>query len=137
MTGQTFTHGLPGQWGHCIVSVAIVFLASSTILGWAYYGERCVERLVGVHGVLPYRLLFTVVVFIGTVTELKDVWTFADIANGLMAVPNLIGMLVLSGLIARETRAYLAQDPRLRRRWDSFSSVPQEEEPQEGCDAAR
>ena len=137
MTGQAFTHGLPGQWGHYIVSVAIVFLASSTILGWAYYGERCVERLVGVHGVLPYRLLFTVVVFIGTVTELKDVWTFADIANGLMAVPNLIGMLVLSGLIARATRAYLAQDPRLRRRGDSFSSVPQEEEPQEGRDAAR
>lgn len=137
MTGQAFTHGLPGQWGHCIVSVAIVFLASSTILGWAYYGERCVERLVGVHGVLPYRLLFTVVVFIGTVTELKDVWTFADIANGLMAVPNLIGMLALSGLIARETGDYLAQDPRLRRRGDSFSSVPQEEEPQEGRDAAR
>jgi putative sodium/alanine symporter len=137
MTGRAFTHGLPGQWGHCIVSVAIVFLASSTILGWAYYGERCVERLVGVHGVLPYRLLFTVVVFIGTVTELKDVWTFADIANGLMAVPNLIGMLALSGLIARETGDYLAQDPRLRRRGDSFSSVPQEEEPQEGRDAAR
>ena len=137
MTGQAFTHGLPGQWGHYIVSVAIVFLASSTILGWAYYGERCVERLVGVHGVLPYRLLFTVVVFIGTVTELKDVWTFADIANGLMAVPNLIGMLALSGLIARETGDYLAQDPRLRRRGDSFSSVPQEEEPQEGRDAAR
>ena len=137
MTGRAFTHGLPGQWGHYIVSVAIVFLASSTILGWAYYGERCVERLVGVHGVLPYRLLFTVVVFIGTVTELKDVWTFADIANGLMAVPNLIGMLALSGLIARETGDYLAQDPRLRRRGDSFSSVPQEEEPQEGRDAAR
>ncbi len=128
MTGQTFTHGLPGQWGHYIVSVAIVFLASSTILGWAYYGERCVERLVGVHGVLPYRMLFTVVVFIGTVTELKDVWTFADIANGLMAVPNLIGMLVLSGLIARETRDYLAQDPDLRRRGDDFSSVPPEED---------
>mgnify|MGYP001672757233 FL=1 len=71
--------------------------------------------------------------FIGTVTELKDVWTFADIANGLMAVPNLIGMLALSGLIARETGDYLAQDPRLRRRGDSFSSVPQ----QEGPDAAR
>ena len=137
MTGRAFTHGLPGQWGHYIVSVAIVFLASSTILGWAYYGERCVERLVGVHGVLPYRLLFTVVVFIGTVTELKDVWTFADIANGLMAVPNLIGMLVLSGLITRKTRAYLAQDPHLHHRGDSFSSVPQEKEPQEGRDAAR
>ena len=73
-------------------------------------------------------MLFTVVVFIGTVTELKDVWTFADIANGLMAVPNLIGMLVLSGLIARETRDYLAQDPDLCCRGDFFSSVPPEED---------
>ena len=77
------------------------------------------------HGVLPYRLIFTCVVFLGTVTDLKDVWTFADIANGLMAIPNLIGLLVLSGLIARETRAYLEQDPHLRRRGDDFSSMPQ------------
>ena len=121
MTGDAFTHGLPGEWGHYIVSVAIVFLAASTILGWAYYGERCVERLVGVHGVLSYRLIFTCVVFLGTVTDLKDVWTFADITNGLMAIPNLIGLLVLFGLIARETRAYLEQDPHLRRRGDNFS----------------
>lgn len=124
MTGTAFTHGLPGEWGHVVVSLAIVFLASSTILGWAYYGERCMERLVGVHGILPYRLLFTVLVFVGTVTELTDVWTFADIANGLMAIPNLIGLLVLSGLIARETKAYLAQDPHLRRPGEEFSSVP-------------
>lgn len=124
MTANAFTIGLPGDWGHYIVSLSIVFLAASTILGWAYYGERCVERLVGVHGILPYRLVFTVVVFIGTVTELKDVWTFADIANGLMAVPNLVGMLLLSGLIARETSNYLAQDPHLRRPGDEFESVP-------------
>ena len=109
------------------MSLALVFLASSTILGWSYYGERCVERLVGVHGVLPYRIFFTIVVFIGTVTELKDVWTFADIANGLMAIPNLICLLVLSWLIARETKAYLAQDPHLRRPGDEFSSVPGQE----------
>ena len=125
MTGEAFTHGLPGEWGHYIVSVSIVFLAASTILGWAYYGDRCAERLVGVHGVLPFRLVFTCVVFLGAVTELKDVWTFADIANGLMAIPNLIGLLVLSGLIARETASYLEQDPHLRRRGDDFDSLPQ------------
>ena len=124
MTGDAFTHGLPGEWGHYIVSVSIVFLAASTILGWAYYGDRCAERLVGVHGVLPFRLIFTCVVFLGAVTELKDVWTFADIANGLMAIPNLIGLLVLSGLIARETASYLEQDPHLRR-GDDFDSLPQ------------
>lgn len=124
MTAEAFSHGLPGQWGHYIVSVALVFLASSTILGWAYYAERCVVRLVGVHGVLPFRIVFTIAVFIGSVTQLQAVWAFADIANGLMAVPNLIGLLVLSGLIVRETRAYLAQDPDLRRPGDEFTSVP-------------
>lgn len=125
MTGEAFSHGLPGTWGHVIVSLAIVFLAASTILGWAYYGERCVERLLGVHAVIVYRIIFTIFVFVGTVTELTDVWTFADIANGLMAIPNLIGLLLLSGLIARETRAYLSQDPHLRRAGDDFSSVPE------------
>ena len=124
MTAEAFSHGLPGQWGHYIVSVALVFLASSTILGWAYYAERCVVRLVGVHGVLPFRIVFTIAVFIGSVTQLQAVWAFADIANGLMAVPNLIGLLVLSGLIVRETRAYLAQDPYLRKPGDEFTSVP-------------
>ena len=124
MTGDAFSHGLPGNWGHYIVSIAIVFLASSTILGWAYYGERCVVRLVGVRGIMAYRAVFTAVVFVGTVTELTDVWTFSDIANGLMIIPNLLGLLILSGLIARETKAYLEQDPYLRRRGDEFSSVP-------------
>nr|WP_244924909.1 sodium:alanine symporter family protein [Actinomyces bowdenii] len=124
MTAEAFSNGLPGQWGHYIVSVALVFLASSTILGWAYYAERCVVRLVGVHGVLPFRLVFTMAVFIGSVTSLDAVWAFADIANGLMAVPNLIGLLVLSGLIVRETGDYLAQDPHLRRPGGEFTSVP-------------
>jgi len=85
-----------------------------------------VVRLVGVHGVLPFRLFFTVLIFLGTVTSLEDVWTFADIANGLMAIPNLLGMVLLSGLIASETKAYLAQDPRLRRPGDEFTSIPVE-----------
>ncbi|MDU0349341.1 sodium:alanine symporter family protein [Actinomyces sp. MRS3W] len=126
MTATAFTTGLPGDWGHYIVSVSLVFLGSSTILGWAYYGERCVERLVGVHGVLPFRLFFTVLIFLGTVTSLDDVWTFADIANGLMAIPNLIGLVLLSGLIARETKAYLEQDPHLRRPGEEFTSIPED-----------
>ena len=128
MTAEAFSTGLPGSWGHYIVSVAMVFLGASTILGWAYYGERCAVRLAGVHSILPFRLCFVVLVFVGTVTSLGVVWTIADIANGLMAIPNLIGLVLLSGLIARETRAYLAQDPDLRRPGDEFSSVPQEED---------
>jgi AGCS family alanine or glycine:cation symporter len=114
MTAAGFDAGLPGDWGHYLVTIAVVFFAFSTVLGWAYYGERCMERLVGVRGVRPYRLVFTLVVFVGATTELDVVWNFSDVMNGLMAIPNLLGLLVCSGLIARETRAYLAHDPDLR-----------------------
>ena len=113
MTGEAFTHGLPGNWGHWIVTIAIVMFAYSTILGWAYYGERNVERLIGRRGVMPFRVIFSLVVYVGCTIPLSVVWTFADIMNGLMALPNLIGLLILSGLIARETKWYLKHDPKL------------------------
>lgn len=114
MTAAGFSEGLPGEWGHYVVTIAVVFFAFSTVLGWAYYGERCMERLVGMRGVLPYRLVFTLVVFVGATTQLEVVWNFSDIMNGLMALPNLIGLAILGGLVARETRAYLERDPDLR-----------------------
>ncbi|MET3792632.1 alanine/glycine:cation symporter family protein [Aquamicrobium terrae] len=113
MTGQAFSHGLPGQWGHWIVTIGLVLFAYSTILGWAYYGERNVERLVGRGGVMPFRVLFSLVVFFGCTVQLGVVWNFSDVMNGLMAIPNLIGLLILSGLIVRETRYYLKHDPKL------------------------
>lgn len=111
MTADAFAQAIPE--GDKLVAVSIAFFAFSTILGWSYFGERCVERLVGAGGVIPYRMIFTCVVFVGAVTELEVVWNFADVMNGLMAIPNLIGLLVLSGLIVRETRHYLDNDPRL------------------------
>jgi len=87
--------------------------AFSTILGWAYYGERNVERLLGHRAVLPFRVVFSIITYFGCTTALDAVWAFSDIANGLMALPNLIGLLILSGLVARETRAYLKHDPQL------------------------
>ncbi len=114
MTGEAFTHGLPGAWGHLIVTVGLVLFAYSTILGWAYYGERCMERLFGRRAVMPYRVFFSIIVFIGATVPLALVWTFADVMNGLMALPNLLGLLILSGLIARETKHYLRNDPKLR-----------------------
>ena len=111
MTADAFAGAMPD--GDKLVAVSIAFFAFSTILGWSYYGERCVERLAGARGVIPYRMVFTCVVFIGAVTELEVVWNFADVMNGLMAIPNLIGLLLLSGLIVRETRRYLDNDPRL------------------------
>lgn len=113
MTGLAFSHGLPGQWGHWVVTVGLVLFAYSTILGWAYYGERNLERLVGHRGVMPFRILFSLVVLLGCTVQLGVVWSFSDVMNGLMAIPNLIGLLILSGLIARETRFYLRHDPRL------------------------
>lgn len=113
MTAQAFSSTL-GDWGGVIVALSIAFFAFSTILGWAYYGERCMERLFGVKSIPLYRIVFTAVVFIGCTVPLALVWTFADIMNGLMALPNLIGLLILSGLIARETKHYLDNDPKLR-----------------------
>ena len=113
MTGEAFSFGLPGQWGHWIVTIGLVLFAFSTILGWSYYGERNLERLFGRRAVVPFRIFFSLVVFVGCTTELEVVWNFSDVANGLMALPNLVGILILSGLIARETRHYLKHDPKL------------------------
>ncbi|MDO5534706.1 MAG: sodium:alanine symporter family protein [Propionibacteriaceae bacterium] len=114
LTAQGFSTGLPGTWGGVIVAIGLIFFAYSTVLGWAYYGERNVERLFGTKLVIPYRVLFSIIVFFGATMNLSTVWTFSDIANGLMALPNLVGLLICSGLIARETRAYLQADPTLQ-----------------------
>jgi alanine or glycine:cation symporter, AGCS family len=106
LTSMAFETALPGEWGGIIVSLGIIFFAYSTILGWCYYGEKSIEYLLGIKSVLPYRLLFVVAVFVGAVSKLDLVWTFADIMNGLMALPNLIGLLGLGGIVAAETRNY-------------------------------
>jgi alanine or glycine:cation symporter, AGCS family len=116
LTIQAFSTGLPGTWGGYIVSTGLALFAFSTILGWAYYGERNVEYLLGERAILPYRILFILAAFLGAwVLGLPDiqgfqlVWDFADVMNGLMAFPNLIGLLLLSGVVARETRDYFAR----------------------------
>ncbi len=114
MTSKAFDAGLGVGWGHYIVTISLVLFAYSTILGWCYYGERNIEKLLGRRWVMPYRVLFSLAVFVGCTIQLGIVWTFSDIANGLMALPNLIGLLIMSGLIARETRHYLDNDPNLR-----------------------
>ena len=93
--------------GPLVLTLGLLTFVFSTILGWAYYGEKAIEYLVGKRAVLPYRLLWVVCVLIGSVSTLKAVWSFADIANGLMAVPNLISLILLSGVIVAETREHL------------------------------
>jgi AGCS family alanine or glycine:cation symporter len=109
LTQNAFRLGLPGQWGDWIVAVALSAFAFSTILGWSYYGEKSIAYLLGQKVIVPYRLLFVGAAFLGTVRSLDFVWSVSDVMNGLMALPNLIGLLLLSGLIARETRSYFAR----------------------------
>lgn len=109
LTAAAFSEGMPGQWGGIIVSLGVVFFAFSTLLGWAYYGERCMDRLIGRVAIVPYRVLFVLLIFPGAVLALEVVWTFADVMNGLMALPNLVGLLLLAGLVARESREFFNQ----------------------------
>lgn len=93
--------------GTAILTIGIITFAFSTILGWCYYGERAIEYLAGKKSIKPYRVLFMVLCFVGCTMSLTVVWNIADIMNALMALPNLLSLLLLSGVIARETKHYL------------------------------
>lgn len=94
--------------GPIILVVGIITFAWSTILGWSYYGERCAQYLWGKKAILPYKILFVAVVVVGPVLALDLMWTIANILNAFMAIPNLIAVLLLSGVIAKETKHYLS-----------------------------
>ena len=105
--------------GTPILVIGIVAFAYSTILGWSYYGERCVEYLFGRKGMIPYKLVFVFVLFVGPVLTLDVVWSLADIFNALMAIPNLIAVIALSGVIVKETNYYLYGN-----RLDEYDKTP-------------
>ncbi|HGK7342595.1 TPA: sodium:alanine symporter family protein [Streptococcus suis] len=122
VTGQWTTEGLAGapltqaafatvfgNTGSIALTISLVLFAFTTILGWSYYGERCIEFLFGTKSILPYRLLFVAMVALGGFLKLDLIWTIADIVNGLMALPNLIALLALSPVIINETRQYFAK----------------------------
>ena len=92
--------------GKIVLMVGLVLFAFTTILGWNYYGERCIVYLAGVKAILPYRIIFIVLVALGAFLKLEAIWVLADIVNGLMAIPNLIALLALSGVVAAETKRY-------------------------------
>ncbi|HWP67370.1 MAG TPA: sodium:alanine symporter family protein [Candidatus Limnocylindria bacterium] len=97
--------------GPIVLTIGLLTFVFSTILGWSYYGEKAAEYLFGVAAIRPYRVLWVLAVMVGSVASLRAVWAFADIANGLMAVPNLVALLALSGVIAAETREHLWEAP--------------------------
>ena len=105
LTSTAFKSVLPNTGGF-IVCIGLVLFAYSTILGWSYYGEKSICYLFGEKAALPYRYVFLVFVGLGAVINLKIVWGLADIFNGLMAFPNLVGLLLLSPVIMQETRSY-------------------------------
>ena len=96
--------------GTPLLTFGLLTFAFSTILGWCYYGERAVEYLKGRRWMLAYRMIFIVAVFIGSVMQLGVVWNMADCMNALMAIPNLLSLLALNGIIVHETRKYLWRD---------------------------
>ena len=95
-------------WGGYIVTIGLVLFGFTTLLGWAYYGEKCVEYLLGERSVPIYRILFTLIIIPGAILELDLVWKISDVCNGMMAIPNLIGISALSGVVIAETRLFLS-----------------------------
>jgi len=106
LTALAFDRSLPGGLGELVVTLGLVFFAYSTILGWCYYGEKSIEYLFRERAVKIYRVLFVIFVAVGTFLKLETVWTVADLMNGLMAFPNLVGLIGLSSVIVAETNKY-------------------------------
>lgn len=107
LSQMAFNRGIPGL-GDFVVGFGLIIFAFSTILAWCYYGQVCIAYLFGLKGITPYRLLYIAFIFIGAVVKLDLVWTFSDMMNGLMIVPNLIALLVLSPVVFRMTGQYFA-----------------------------
>lgn len=109
MTTHAFAVGLnSGTIGPMLVSIGLMFFAFTTILGWNYYGERCVVYLFGTKAVLPYKLIYVCLVASGAFLHLDMIWVIADIVNGLMAIPNLIGLIALRHVVIEETKCFFS-----------------------------
>lgn len=107
LTSSSMAETLGGS-GSVMVAISTALFAYSTLIGWNYYGEKAVEYLFGDKSIKVYRVFFTVAVMVGAMVSLEFVWNFSDLANGLMAIPNLIGLLLLSKVIKQETERYFS-----------------------------
>lgn len=107
LSGAAFESAMPGVGGY-ILTIALAVFAFTTILGWSYYGEKCWEYLVGTRAILPFRILWVLAVPFGAIAHLDFAWLLADTLNGLMALPNLAALLLLSPVVVRLTREYFA-----------------------------
>lgn len=110
MTSHAFAVGMESSIGPMLVNIGLLFFAFTTILGWHYYGERCVAYLFGKRAIYLYKIIFIGLIASGSFIHLNTIWILADIVNGLMAIPNLIGLLLLRHVVIDETRAYFNQE---------------------------
>jgi AGCS family alanine or glycine:cation symporter len=113
LTKLAFTRGLRtfGRWGGLIVVLSVLLFAISTAISWSYYGDRCANYLFGPKAVLPYKILFVIMHFVGAVVPLATIWTIGDIALGLVTFPNLLALLLLSGTVVTLTNRYFETKP--------------------------
>ncbi|MEA1986900.1 MAG: alanine:cation symporter family protein, partial [Candidatus Marinimicrobia bacterium] len=108
LTALAFEKGLSPiiSWGNEIITFAVLLFALSTAITWSYYGDRSAEYLFGKKSILPYKLVYVLFHFIGAIVSLEIVWGFGDIANGLMAIPNLIALILLAPVVVKMTKKY-------------------------------
>jgi AGCS family alanine or glycine:cation symporter len=110
LAAKAFETGLPGAWGDVVVTTGILTFAFSTLLGWSFYGETATAYLLGTKSILPYRLLWLLAAYLGATGSLHVVWDVADTLNGLMALPNLVALLILSPVVARSLRDFAERE---------------------------
>ncbi|WP_018249970.1 alanine/glycine:cation symporter family protein [Orenia marismortui] len=105
LTTKAFNVGMPGPGG-LVIGIGIIFFAFSTALGWCYYGEKCIEYLLGHKAIKPYKFIYILCVLLGATVKLELIWAISDVVNGLMALPNLVALLGLSGIVISLTKEY-------------------------------
>jgi AGCS family alanine or glycine:cation symporter len=106
LSAKAFETGLPGTWGHVIVTVGVLLFSYSTLIGWSFYGETGIVYLLGARAAVPYRILWLVFIYLGAIGQLHVVWDVADTLNGLMALPNLAALLLSIPLLLRLQREF-------------------------------
>ncbi|MGH7444064.1 MAG: alanine:cation symporter family protein, partial [Longimicrobiales bacterium] len=121
LTMLGFQKGLPGTFGQYIVILGVLLFAISTAISWSYYGDRCANYVFGPRAVLPYRIMFVVMHFVGAVVTLDAIWSLGDVFLSIVIFPNLIALLLLSGKVSELTNSYFERKP-----WEDNERVHRE-----------
>jgi alanine or glycine:cation symporter, AGCS family len=111
LTMMAFRRGLPGDWGHYIVILTVLLFAVSTAIAWSYYGDRCAYYLFGERAVLPYKLVFVMMHFVGAISPLVFIWALGDIFLGLVIIPNLLAVVILTPKVRELANSYFERKP--------------------------